>query len=241
MAEEKSKKSFVLAYDSDDDEYASEKDSEQTELSLILDKLSLGSKKEKKLLILSPNGLLLHRVHMQNLRRKPENRSPDATCGPNLVYKRPFAGEFMKFCLERFEVGIWSSANELDQKHSTNSGFKTLENSDKPMFFKDLSKVFQKFKEFSASNTILIDPEPYKALINPENTGVFPVTYVPTNKNDDFLDPEGKFCSYLDDLANASDVQAYIKENTFGQPKIDSSHLDWSFYRKVSKIVSGLA
>lgn len=138
MAEEKSKKSIVLADDSDDDEYASEKYSEQTELSSILDKLSLGpEKKKKKLLILSPNGLLLYRVHVQNLRRKPENRSPDATCGPNLgnitfqfylvtnircfmflflifsVYKRPFAGEFMKFCLERFEVGIWSSANEL--------------------------------------------------------------------------------------------------------------------------------
>lgn len=85
MAEEKSKKSIVLADDSDDDEYASEKYSEQTELSSILDKLSLGpEKKKKKLLILSPNGLLLYRVHVQNLRRKPENRSPDATCGPNL-------------------------------------------------------------------------------------------------------------------------------------------------------------
>nr|VDD15103.1 unnamed protein product [Brassica rapa] len=263
MAEEKSKKSTVLADDSDDDEYASEKDSEQTELSSILDKLSLGpDKKKKKLLILSPNGLLLYRVHMQNLSRKPENRSPDSTCGPNLVYKRPFAGEFMKFCLERFEVGIWSSANESnvdiilnivledlknkllfvwDQKQSTNIGLKTLENSDKPMFFKDLSKVFQKFKKFSASNTFLIDNEPYKALINPDNTGVFPLPYDPTDKNDDFLDPEGEFCSYLDDLANASDVQAYIKENSFGQPKIDSSHPDWSFYCKVSKIVSFLA
>lgn len=84
MAGEKSK-SFDPADDSDDDEYASEKDSEQTELSSILEKLSLGSKKErKKLLILNPNGLFLHRVHMQNLRRKPDNRSPDATCGPNL-------------------------------------------------------------------------------------------------------------------------------------------------------------
>ncbi|KAL0896891.1 hypothetical protein Bca101_080852 [Brassica carinata] len=230
MAEEKSKKSCVPA-DNSDDEYTSEKDSEQTELSSILDKLSLGSKKEKKkLLILSPNGLLLYRVHMQNLRRKPENRSPDATCGPNLVYKRPFAGEFMKFCLERFEVGIWSSANESnvdiilnivledlknkllfvwDQKQSTDIGLKTLENSDKPMFFKDLSK---------------------------DHTGVFPVKYDPKDKNDDFLDPEGEFCSYLDDLANASDVQAYIKENSFGQPKIDSSHPDWSFYSKVSKL-----
>ncbi|CAN6843802.1 unnamed protein product [Brassica oleracea] len=172
MAEEKSKKSIVLADDSDDDEYASEKYSEQTELSSILDKLSLGpEKKKKKLLILSPNGLLLYRVHVQNLRRKPENRSPDATCGPNLVYKRPFAGEFMKFCLERFEVGIWSSANESnvdiilnivledlknkllfvwDQKQSTNCGLKTLENSDKPMFF----KIFLKCSKSSKSSLL---------------------------------------------------------------------------------------
>lgn len=29
-----------------------------------------------------------------------------------VVFKRPFSQEFMKFCLERFEVGIWSSAME---------------------------------------------------------------------------------------------------------------------------------
>jgi hypothetical protein len=28
------------------------------------------------------------------------------------VFKRPFSEEFMKFCLERFEVGLWSSAME---------------------------------------------------------------------------------------------------------------------------------
>ncbi|KAL0740369.1 hypothetical protein Bca4012_081882 [Brassica carinata] len=254
MAEEKSKKSCVPA-DNSDDEYTSEKDSEQTELSSILDKLSLGSKKEKKkLLILSPNGLLLYRVHMQICVESPRTDLQTQLVGQIL---RPFAGEFMKFCLERFEVGIWSSANESnvdiilnivledlknkllfvwDQKQSTDIGLKTLENSDKPMFFKDLSKVFQKFKDFSASNTILIDNEPYKALLNPDHTGVFPVKYDPKDRNDDFLDPEGEFCSYLDDLANASDVQAYIKENSFGQPKIDSSHPDWSFYSKVSKL-----
>jgi len=52
------------------------------------------------------------------------------------------------------------------------------------------------------------------------------------------LDPEEEFCSYLDGLANSSDVQAYIKEHPFGQPMIDSSHPDWSYYRRVSKIVS---
>lgn len=92
----------------------------------------------------------------------------------------------------------------------------TLEHSGRPLFFKNLSKVFQRFKEFSVLNTIFID-EPDKALLNPvkyfnlynnvvyvslltiidlavqcikDNTGVFPVTYDPLDKNDDFL---GKF------------------------------------------------
>ncbi|AEC09267.1 haloacid dehalogenase-like hydrolase family protein [Arabidopsis thaliana] len=126
----------------------------------------------------------------------------------------------------------------LDQEKCTDSGYKTLENSDKPLFFKDLSKVFQCFKGFSASNTIFIEEEPYKALLNPDNTGVFPLSYDPSDTKDNLLDPEGEFCSYLDGLANSSDVQAYIKEHPFGQPMIDSSHLDWSYYRRVSNIVS---
>uniref|UniRef100_A0A1J3FWT0 Mitochondrial import inner membrane translocase subunit TIM50 n=1 Tax=Noccaea caerulescens TaxID=107243 RepID=A0A1J3FWT0_NOCCA len=260
MAEDKNKKSIIPSDDSDD-EYSCDKDSEQqTELSSILDKLSLGPKEEKKkLLVLSLSGLLLHRVHKKDMRKKPRNREPDASCGPNLLYKRPFAEEFMKFCLERFEIGIWSSACERnvdivlsfildnlqdkllfvwDQDECTDSGFKTLANSAKPMFFKDLSKVFKCFKGFSASNTVFIDDEPYKALLNPENTGVFPLSYNASDKNDDFLNPEGKFCSYLDDLAKSRNVQAYIKEHSLGQPMIDSSHPDWSFYRNASKNVS---
>ncbi|KAG7638718.1 FCP1 homology domain [Arabidopsis thaliana x Arabidopsis arenosa] len=266
MAEEKKKKSIIAPapdlYDKDeyDDEYSCDTDPEETELSWILDKLSLVPKKEdKKLLVLSLNGLLLHRLHIKNKRNAPKNRSPDTSCGPNLVYKRPFAEEFMKFCLERFQVGIWSSACEKnvdiilniiledledkllfvwDQEKCTDSGYKTLENSDKPLFFKDLSKVFQCFKGFSASNTIFIEEEPYKALLNPDNTGVFPLSYDPSDTKDNLLDPEEEFCSYLDGLANSSDVQAYIKEHPFGQPMIDSSHPDWSYYRRVSKIVS---
>ncbi|CAN6995864.1 unnamed protein product [Brassica rapa subsp. trilocularis] len=115
MADEENKKSIVVASDDEcpcDDTEAAD---QETELSSILDKLSLEPKKEKqkkKLLVLSLSGLLLHRVHQRTNRKTPKNRSPDASCGPNLVYKRPFAEEFMKFILERFEVGIWSSACE---------------------------------------------------------------------------------------------------------------------------------
>ncbi|CAN8284991.1 unnamed protein product [Cochlearia groenlandica] len=249
MAEEKNKKSIIALNDENTV-------SDQTKLCSILDKLSLGP--NKKLLIISPHGILLHRVHKMNMRETPKNRSPDASCGPNLVYKRPFVVEFMRFCLERFEVGIWSSASErnvnmiLDvvledmkdkflfvwgQPMCTNSGLTTLENNGRPLFFKDISEVFQRFTCFSASNTIFIDDEPYKALLNPDTTCLFPLTYDPTDKNDDFLDPEGKFCSYLDDIANTLDVKSYIKEHSFGKVKIDSDHPDWSFYNKVLKML----
>lgn len=50
------------------------------------------------------------------------------------------------------------------------SRLKTLENSDKSMFFKNLSKVFQlKDSLLQSSNTISIDDEPYKAILNPVN------------------------------------------------------------------------
>lgn len=85
MAEEKdSKKSTIALDDNDVDEYSCNQDTEETELSLILDKLSLEPKEEKKLLVLSLSGLLLHRVHKKNVRKAPKNRSPDASCGPNL-------------------------------------------------------------------------------------------------------------------------------------------------------------
>ncbi|CAF1814390.1 unnamed protein product [Brassica napus] len=114
MADEENKNSIVVAPE-DESTCDKEEAEQETELSSILDKLSLEPKKEKqkkKLLVLSLSGLLLHRVHRRTNRKTPKNRSPDASCGPNLVYKRPFAEEFMKFILERFEVGIWSSACE---------------------------------------------------------------------------------------------------------------------------------
>ncbi|KAJ4907000.1 Haloacid dehalogenase-like hydrolase (HAD) superfamily protein [Raphanus sativus] len=211
MAKEMKKKS-IIASDDEVDKHLCITDSEQTELSSILDTLSLGPTKEnKKLLIFSPSGILLHRGHRKNRNMMPKNCCPDASHGSNLVYKRPFTQEFIKFCLERLEVGIWSSAWEsnvdiiLDialedlkdkllfvwgQQQCTDTGLNTLKHKGMPLFFKDLSKVFQRFKEFSVLNTVFIDDEPDKALLNPDNAGVFPVTYDPLDKNDDFL---GKF------------------------------------------------
>jgi len=56
----------------------------------------------------------------------------------------------------------------------TDTGHKTLENSDKPLVLKELKKLWQKEDpdlpweegDYSPSNTLLVDDSPYKALRN---------------------------------------------------------------------------
>lgn len=43
---------------------------------------------------------------------------------------------------------------------------------------------------------------------------------------------------YLKGLADAIDVQSYVKDHPFGQPPITSSHPDWSFYVEVKSSLS---
>ncbi|XP_062118157.1 uncharacterized protein LOC133831764 isoform X2 [Humulus lupulus] len=163
----------------------------------LLERLNLGQRK-RKLIVLALGGLLCHRVYRYDRSSVPRSRLPDTSYGSILVYKRPYCEDFMKFCLDRFEVGIWSSAREWylnnaldcimeglkgkllfawDQNECTRSGFCTLEKKDKPLFLKDLNKLWQnKYLckgTFSSSNTLLIDDKPYKALLNPSNTSLF--------------------------------------------------------------------
>ncbi|WKA04009.1 hypothetical protein VitviT2T_022076 [Vitis vinifera] len=58
----------------------------------------------KKLLILDINGLL---ADIQS--HTPKGYKVDKRIAKRAVFKRPFCSEFLKFCFERFDVGIWSS------------------------------------------------------------------------------------------------------------------------------------
>jgi hypothetical protein len=61
--------------------------------------------------------------------------------------------------------------------HCTETTFRTLENKHKPLVFKDLSKIWDKYDPnlpwekgyYNESNTLLLDDSPYKALLNPVN------------------------------------------------------------------------
>ncbi|KAM5559568.1 hypothetical protein ABKV19_020968 [Rosa sericea] len=259
-------KSKVLC--SDDSDHSDAEGSKNTldELTLPLEKLNLGpEKKKKKLLVIGLGGLLCHRVYRTEKIYIPKYRHPDAGYGNYKVYKRPYCEEFMKFCLERFEVGIWSSAREWylddaldcvmkglrrkllfawDQVECTDSGFKTLENQKKPIFLKELKKIWENkgFKasslpssmgKYSSLNTLLIDDKAYKALLNPAHTAIFPPEYKVDQVHDKDLGPNGELRLYLEGLADADDVTSYVKDHPFGQPAITTTHSDWDFYSKI--------
>ncbi|WZZ31408.1 hypothetical protein YC2023_014809 [Brassica napus] len=100
----------------------------------------------------------------------------------------------IKNFLKRFEVGSGPllRISLLIINFCSNNGFNTVEHIGRLLLFSDLLS-FQRFKEFYASTTISPEDEPYKGLSN-------------------LLAPAGDLFSYLDDLANSLDIQAYIRE-----------------------------
>ncbi|KAL8251195.1 hypothetical protein R6Q59_034888 [Mikania micrantha] len=217
----------------------------------------------KKLLIFDVNGLLADVVSPQ-----PKGvRADYYMLGGKAVFKRPYLDDFLCFCFERFNVGIWSSRKMKtlrplvrfllgdlkmklifmwDGSKCTNSGVKTLEVKHKCVVAKDLRKVWDLDGfcnrwvkgTFHESNTLLVDDSPYKGLLNPKHTGIFPASFKYTNKDDDFLGPKGELQNYLEGLAAADDVKTYVKQHPFGQSAIDEQSPNWAFYSHVLERLS---
>ncbi|GMN28962.1 hypothetical protein TIFTF001_044299 [Ficus carica] len=87
--------------------------------------------------------------------------------------------------------------------------------------------------QFFKSNTLLIDNKPYKALLIPLYSAIFPEEYSAENVNDDALGPKGELRLYLGKLADADDIPYFVKRHPFGQPFIKPSHSQWDFYSKI--------
>ncbi|XP_047310913.1 uncharacterized protein LOC124914416 [Impatiens glandulifera] len=216
----------------------------------------------RKLLILDINGLLADIISPP-----PKECKPDTCILRRAIFKRPFCYDFLKFCFERFHVGIWSSrAKKIidrvvdyllgslksklvlcwDLSHCTSTKFRTLENRHKCVVFKELKKIWEyddpslpwKEGEYNASNTLLLDDSPYKALLNPMHSAIFPKSYSFKDIDDNSLGPEGDLRVYLENLAAADDIQKYIEQQPMGQKAIEETDCNWSFY---SKVVSSVA
>ncbi|KAI3762694.1 hypothetical protein L1987_53135 [Smallanthus sonchifolius] len=211
---------------------------------------------KKKLLVLDVNGLLVDIVADPD-----EAYKPDKIIGSKAVFKRPFCDEFLKFCFERFNVGVWTSRTRRnieqvlkflaintqqllfcwDQFHCTQTGFNTIENSGKPLVLKELKKLWEKKDRnlpwdrgvYNESNTIFLDDSPYKALRNPPHTAIFPYSYSYRDTQDNGLGPNGDLRNYLERLAASDNVQKFIEKNPFGQQPITYDDESWYFYRKI--------
>jgi len=47
------------------------------------------------------------------------------------------------------------------------------------------------------------------------------------------IDPNGELCEYLKGVAEAEDVQSFVKDNAFGLPALTSTHPHWNFYSRL--------
>lgn len=227
------------------------KDESQIESTIPLERVLISHPK-KKLLVLDLNGILMDVA--QGVKK------PDLVLKRKSVYKRPFCDDFLAFCFERFNVGVWSSRLKENvtklvdlifreskqkllfcwhQRHCTKTKFNTIGGQSKPLVLKELKRLWEKSDplpwakgEYNESNTLLVDDSPYKALCNPAHTAIFPHPY--DHRFDDFsLGPGGDIRVYLEAIAGAENVQKFVEENPFGQPIITEADPSWNFYRKV--------
>ncbi|CAA3021568.1 Hypothetical predicted protein [Olea europaea subsp. europaea] len=95
------------------------------------------------------------------------------------------------------------------QERCTETRFNALRNDKKPLFIKELTKVWEFLEagKYNDTNTLLLDDSPYKAVKNSENTTIFPPTYTYNDANDSALGPSGNLRKYLNCLAEAENMQ----------------------------------
>ncbi|KAK1438928.1 hypothetical protein QVD17_04741 [Tagetes erecta] len=226
----------------------------------ILNNKDAVTKSKKMLLILDVNGLLGDVIYPP-----PKDCKPDIRIAKRAIFKRPFLDDFLEFCFERFDVAIWSSRTRKvldpvvdyllgdlkrklvflwDLSHCTNSRARSLENRHKFIVFKNLGKIWEEngliVSEngyYDESNTLLLDDSPYKALLNPKHTGIFPMSYSHMDIDDNSLGPNGDLRSYLKGLAASENVKTYVEQHQFGQHAIDETSPDWAFYSKALRNV----
>ncbi|ESQ47439.1 hypothetical protein EUTSA_v10028320mg, partial [Eutrema salsugineum] len=141
---------------------------------------------KKKLLVLDLNGLLADIVS------SPGDYVPDTYIQSRALFKRPFCEDFLKFCFDKFEVGIWSTKKQKNVERITEfllgdmkskllfcwgmSYCSTTTVWEKDVVFKDLNKLWEEHEpnlpwkagDYNKTNTVLVDHSPCKALLNPE-------------------------------------------------------------------------
>ena len=144
--------------------------------------------------VLDVNGLLIERSLTLLRNANDEPVEPDAKVGAFHVYSRPGLKAFIAMLMERFVVGVWSSAKQHNLRGLVRHIFGGYEErlafawgqeactyagttaKSKPLFLKELGRVWAEpaFASFGPHNTLLVDDDAYKAARNPPHTAIHP-------------------------------------------------------------------
>ncbi|KAL3691973.1 hypothetical protein R1sor_005624 [Riccia sorocarpa] len=184
----------------------------------------------RKLLILDVEGLLLYAEGFMD--RSSKTAAGDVV-GAKKVIRRNGVQEFITRCLELFDIALWTCSDRnllYDYTHYLFSGEQwnkflfrwdqgkaldtkemwTHNNREIRLILKPLKTVWERFPDFNAKNTLLVDVHPYRASANPEATSIFPKPFT-GSYSDKYLTTV--LLPYLEGLSLAFDIREYVREH----------------------------
>lgn len=136
----------------------------------------------RPLVIFDLNGIFIERRFEKVL---PEDIGDAHQLGNFLVWKRPDTAIFLAKVFEVADVAIWSSVNKWNAHQLSTYVFDTYherlvfiydqshcetvvtDNPHKPLFLKNLSRVWEEFPQYNEKNTLIIDDSDQKMVNNP--------------------------------------------------------------------------
>jgi hypothetical protein len=142
--------------------------------------------KQKKLLILDMNNVLVYRAYSKTLEEEALLFLSEATLlGEHYTWKRPDLDKFISYALDNYTVAVWSSAwavnvdrlcafcfgerrKELLFEWDQTKCIAITAGRRKPLFQKHLIDVWHEFPQYDPSNTIILDDSQEKMAMNPE-------------------------------------------------------------------------
>ena len=196
--------------------------------------------KQKLNIILDLNGLLLQRNFTKS------SKHQNIRCGKEWITLRPGCLDFLASLVEKYNVGIWSTAlmhnlkpiiDALQEFLGSKLPFFVVWDQEKcsvckngKIYRPDKLGVETMFKPLSTlgmifncdpRRIILIDDSPYKGSINPQENCIYPSTF-DTFKEDNTLLHD--LLPYLHRLDEALDIRNVVQIERFGQNPVVSGH-----------------
>ncbi|KAL3684088.1 hypothetical protein R1sor_002110 [Riccia sorocarpa] len=184
----------------------------------------------RKLLILDVEGLL---VYVDGFMERTAKTAAGDAIGSKKVIRRNGVEEFISRCFDLFDLALWTctdsnalreymfylfSEEQYDKLLFKWDHGKALDTSERwtrnnqqiRLLLKPLKTVWERFPNFNAKNTLLVDIHPFRASANPEDTGIFPVPYTGSH-SDTYLTTV--LLPYLEGLSQAFDIREYVREH----------------------------